>query len=80
MSYPEMRSPAAGGFSFNDSVDERLLRERIIWLEGEVIFTTYNFSAKCHRVALGKLPILDDKFTFHFRSTTSRLVHFLVLS
>ena len=36
MSHPEMRSPAASGFSFNDSVDERLLRERIIWLEGEV--------------------------------------------
>ncbi|MEY4322383.1 MAG: hypothetical protein RL410_164 [Actinomycetota bacterium] len=36
MTFPEMRSPATGGFSFNDSVDERLLRERIIWLEGEV--------------------------------------------
>jgi ATP-dependent Clp protease protease subunit len=35
MDYPQFRAPASG-FSFNDSVDERLLRERIIWLEGEV--------------------------------------------
>ena len=31
-----MRGAAAGLSSFNDWVDERLLRERIIWLEGEV--------------------------------------------
>ena len=35
MDYPEMRAPAMSS-SFNDWVDERLLRERIIWLEGEV--------------------------------------------
>ena len=32
---PNMRAPHAGA-SFADWVDERLLRERIIWLEGEV--------------------------------------------
>lgn len=32
---PSMRAPM-GGSSFADWVDERLLRERIIWLEGEV--------------------------------------------
>jgi ATP-dependent Clp protease, protease subunit len=31
-----MRGPAMAAASFNDWVDERLLRERIIWLEGEV--------------------------------------------
>ncbi len=31
-----MRGTGAGLSSFNDWVDERLLRERIIWLEGEV--------------------------------------------
>jgi ATP-dependent Clp protease protease subunit len=31
-----MRAPGMGAASFNDWVDERLLRERIIWLEGEV--------------------------------------------
>ena len=36
MDFIEMRSPALGSSSFNDWVDERLLRERIIWLEGEV--------------------------------------------
>lgn len=35
MEYPSMRSPMVGA-SFADWVDERLLRERIIWLEGEV--------------------------------------------
>ena len=35
MEFPSMRSPM-GGSSFADWVDERLLRERIIWLEGEV--------------------------------------------
>jgi ATP-dependent Clp protease protease subunit len=35
MDYPEMRAPGMSS-SFNDWVDERLLRERIIWLEGEV--------------------------------------------
>jgi len=32
---PSLRGPQ-GSSSFNDAVDERLLRERIIWLEGEV--------------------------------------------
>ncbi|TAK69046.1 MAG: ATP-dependent Clp protease proteolytic subunit [Actinomycetota bacterium] len=32
----EFRGPSGAGFGFNDWVDERLLRERIIWLEGEV--------------------------------------------
>lgn len=36
MENPNMRGAAAGLSSFNDWVDERLLRERIIWLEGEV--------------------------------------------
>ena len=31
-----MRGPNPGPYSFADAVDERLLRERIIWLEGEV--------------------------------------------
>jgi ATP-dependent Clp protease protease subunit len=31
-----MRAAGMGAASFNDWVDERLLRERIIWLEGEV--------------------------------------------
>lgn len=31
-----MRTAGMGAASFNDWVDERLLRERIIWLEGEV--------------------------------------------
>jgi ATP-dependent Clp protease protease subunit len=36
MENPNMRGTGAGLSSFNDWVDERLLRERIIWLEGEV--------------------------------------------
>lgn len=35
MENPQMRGPLNGS-SFADWVDERLLRERIIWLEGEV--------------------------------------------
>jgi len=33
---PEFRSPGGGMSGFGDMLDERLLRERIIWLEGEV--------------------------------------------
>jgi ATP-dependent Clp protease protease subunit len=36
MENPNMRGTGPGPSSFNDWVDERLLRERIIWLEGEV--------------------------------------------
>ncbi len=36
MENPNMRGAGVGPSSFNDWVDERLLRERIIWLEGEV--------------------------------------------
>jgi ATP-dependent Clp protease protease subunit len=36
MENPNMRGTGPGLSSFNDWVDERLLRERIIWLEGEV--------------------------------------------
>ena len=32
----ELRGAGSNSFSFADAVDERLLRERIIWLEGEV--------------------------------------------
>ena len=31
-----MRAPGGGMTGFGDMLDERLLRERIIWLEGEV--------------------------------------------
>ena len=33
---PEFRSPGGSMSGFGDMLDERLLRERIIWLEGEV--------------------------------------------
>ncbi len=33
---PDFRSPGGGMSGFGDMLDERLLRERIIWLEGEV--------------------------------------------
>jgi ATP-dependent Clp protease protease subunit len=33
---PGARAPQPGGFNFGDMVSERLLRERIIWLQGEV--------------------------------------------
>ena len=36
MSTPDFRAPSSGLSGFGDMLDERLLRERIIWLEGEV--------------------------------------------
>ena len=36
MNLPDFRSPGGGMTGFGDMLDERLLRERIIWLEGEV--------------------------------------------
>ena len=36
MSTPDFRAPSGSMSGFGDMLDERLLRERIIWLEGEV--------------------------------------------
>jgi ATP-dependent Clp protease protease subunit len=36
VSTPDFRAPSSGLSGFGDMLDERLLRERIIWLEGEV--------------------------------------------
>jgi len=56
---PGLRGPGSGGFGFNDWVDERLLRERIIWLEGEVRDDNSNRIVKQLQVLSAEDPAKD---------------------
>ena len=56
---PGLRAPAAGMSGFGDMLDERLLRERIVWLEGEVRDENSNRIAKQLQVLAAEDPESD---------------------
>jgi len=56
---PLLRAPSGSGFGFGDMIDERLLRERIIWLEGEVRDDNSNRIAKQLQVLAADDPEKD---------------------
>ena len=62
---PSLRAPQ-GGSSFADWVDERLLRERIIWLEGEVRDDNSNRIVKQLQVLSAEDP--DRDITLYINS------------
>ena len=62
---PSLRGPQ-GGSSFADWVDERLLRERIIWLEGEVRDDNSNRIVKQLQVLSAEDP--DKDITLYINS------------
>lgn len=59
MANPELRAPSVMNSSFSDWVDERLLRERIIWLEGEVRDDNSNRIVKQLQVLSAEDPTKD---------------------
>ena len=59
LTVPEFRAPSTSGFGFGDMIDERLLRERIIWLEGEVRDDNSNRIAKQLQVLAADDPNKD---------------------
>ncbi|MEZ5115753.1 MAG: ATP-dependent Clp protease proteolytic subunit [Candidatus Nanopelagicales bacterium] len=61
-----MRGGDRSGFGFNDWVDERLLRERIIWLEGEVRDDNSNRIVKQLQVLSAEDP--DKDITLYINS------------
>jgi len=56
---PEFRGSGSGMTGFGDMLDERLLRERIIWLEGEVRDENANRIAKQLQVLAAEDPDKD---------------------
>ena len=56
---PGFRAPGGGMTGFGDMLDERLLRERIIWLEGEVRDENSNRIAKQLQVLAAEDPERD---------------------
>jgi ATP-dependent Clp protease, protease subunit len=63
---PALRAPAAGMTGFGDMLDERLLRERIVWLEGEVRDDNSNRIAKQLQVLAAEDP--DRDITLYINS------------
>ncbi len=59
ISVPQLRAPAQGMSGFGDMLDERLLRERIVWLEGEVRDENSNRIAKQLQVLAAEDPERD---------------------
>jgi ATP-dependent Clp protease protease subunit len=55
----DLRAPGGGMTGFGDMLDERLLRERIIWLEGEVRDENSNRIAKQLQVLAAEDPERD---------------------
>jgi ATP-dependent Clp protease protease subunit len=55
----DLRSPGGGMAGFGDMLDERLLRERIIWLEGPVMDENSNRIAKQLQVLAAEDPEKD---------------------
>ena len=56
---PELRGTGGSMTGFGDMLDERLLRERIIWLEGEVRDENSNRIAKQLQVLAAEDPDKD---------------------
>jgi ATP-dependent Clp protease protease subunit len=65
-SSPLLRAPSAGMAGFGDMLDERLLRERIVWLEGEVRDENSNRIAKQLQVLAAEDP--DKDITLYINS------------
>lgn len=63
---PEFRGAGSGMTGFGDMLDERLLRERIIWLEGEVRDENSNRIAKQLQVLAAEDP--DRDITLYINS------------
>ena len=63
---PESRGAGSGMTGFGDMLDERLLRERIIWLEGEVRDENANRIAKQLQVLAAEDP--DRDITLYINS------------
>jgi len=63
---PLLRAPSAGMAGFGDMLDERLLRERIVWLEGEVRDENSNRIAKQLQVLAAEDP--DKDITLYINS------------
>ena len=63
---PELRGAGSGMSGFGDMLDERLLRERIIWLEGEVRDENSNRIAKQLQVLAAEDP--DKDITLYINS------------
>ena len=63
---PESRGASSGMTGFGDMLDERLLRERIIWLEGEVRDENANRIAKQLQVLAAEDP--DRDITLYINS------------
>ena len=63
---PGFRAPGGGMTGFGDMLDERLLRERIIWLEGEVRDENSNRIAKQLQVLAAEDP--DRDITLYINS------------
>ena len=61
-----LRAPSGGMAGFGDMLDERLLRERIIWLEGEVRDENSNRIAKQLQVLAAEDP--DAGITLYINS------------
>lgn len=61
-----LRAPSGGMAGFGDMLDERLLRERIIWLEGEVRDENSNRIAKQLQVLAAEDP--DSDITLYINS------------
>ena len=62
----QARTPGGGMTGFGDMLDERLLRERIIWLEGEVRDENSNRIAKQLQVLAAEDP--DRDITLYINS------------
>lgn len=63
---PELRGTGGAMTGFGDMLDERLLRERIIWLEGEVRDENSNRIAKQLQVLAAEDP--DKDITLYINS------------
>jgi ATP-dependent Clp protease protease subunit len=66
LAVPALRAPSAGMTGFGDMLDERLLRERIVWLEGEVRDDNSNRIAKQLQVLAAEDP--DRDITLYINS------------
>ena len=66
--YVDLRTGSPGMAGFGDMLDERLLRERIVWLEGEVRDENSNRIAKQLQVLAAEDP--DKDITLYINKLT----------
>ncbi len=68
---PVGRGAGGGMTGFGDMLDERLLRERIIWLEGPVMDENSNRIAKQLQVLAARIPSATSRCTSTPRAAPS---------